>query len=83
MRANTSQPWKSYPNHAAPLGGAMLRSSVQSAGSAPANRRGATAIASTTTRIATDTQSVTPFVPRLTTTIGAIASSGIVCDATM
>src|SRR5438067_12427097 len=34
-------------------------------------------------RIATDTQSVTPLVPRLTTTIGAIESSGIVCDAAM
>ena len=30
----------------------------------------------------TDTQSVIPFEPRPTTTIGAIASSGIVCDAT-
>ena len=31
---------------------------------------------------ATETQSVTPFVPSPTTTIGAIASSGIVCEAT-
>ena len=31
---------------------------------------------------ATDTQSRTPFEPRPTTTIGAIASSGTVCDAT-
>ena len=32
---------------------------------------------------ATETQSRTPFEPRPTTTIGAIASSGTVCEATM
>src|SRR6059058_4075926 len=32
---------------------------------------------------ATEIQGVTPFVPRPRTTIGAIARSGTVCDATM
>ena len=32
---------------------------------------------------ATEIQSLTPFVPSPITTIGAIARSGIVCEATM
>src|SRR5213593_3207210 len=56
VRAKTSQPWTSYPNQALPLGGRMLRVSVQSSGSTPVNSPGNAAMARISTTIATDSQ---------------------------